>query len=136
MSDVQQVSAELMQWQLQIVADEQPYLDYTFPLEQFQGANEALVYSLTVVHPLQTKKDADNYVAALGEVSARLEEAMAESRRLAAKGVLPPRFILQATIAQMQSFVDTPGAMRGARSCGRRRKRSSRPKFTRRGRKP
>jgi uncharacterized protein (DUF885 family) len=109
MSEVQQVSADLMQWQLQIVADEQPYLDYTFPLEQFQGANEALVYSLTVVHPLQTEKDADNYVAALGEVSTRLEEAMAESRRLAAKGILPPKFILQATIAQMQGFVDTPG---------------------------
>ena len=35
---------------------------------------------------------------------------MAESRRLAAKSVLPPKFILQATIAQMQGFVDTPAA--------------------------
>jgi uncharacterized protein (DUF885 family) len=42
-------------------------------------------------------------------VSTPLEEAMAESRRLAAKGILPPKFILQATIAQMQGFVDTPG---------------------------
>ena len=154
MSEVQQVSADLMQWQLQTVADEEPYLDYTFPLEQFQGANETLVYTLTVVHPLKTEKDAANYVAALGEVSMRLEEAMAESRRLAAKGILPPKFILQATIQQMQSFVGTPAAenpfvttpraedaadrsdvrVRGARSCGPRRKRLSRRKFTRRGR--
>ena len=110
MSEVQRVSADLMQWQLQTVADEEPYLDYTFPLEQFQGANETLVYDLTVVHPLKTENDAENYVAALGEVSTRLEEAMAESRRLAAKGILPPRFILQATIQQMQSFVGTPAA--------------------------
>src|SRR5580704_4929036 len=58
MSEVQQVSADLMQWQLQTIVDEEPYLDYTFPLEQFQGANETLVYTLTVVHPLKTEKDA------------------------------------------------------------------------------
>lgn len=110
MSEVQQVSADLMQWQLQSIVDEEPYLDYTFPLEQFQGANETLVYGLTVVHPLKTGKDAENYVAALSQVSARMEEAMAESRRLAAEGILPPKFILQATIRQMQSFAGTPAA--------------------------
>src|SRR3954447_4594185 len=39
MTDDQRVSAEVMQWQLQTIADEEPYLDYSFPLEQFQGAN-------------------------------------------------------------------------------------------------
>jgi uncharacterized protein (DUF885 family) len=53
-----------------------------------------------------TAKDAENYVAALGQVSTRLEEAMAESRRLAAKRILPPKFILQATTKQMRGFTD------------------------------
>src|SRR5437867_8368608 len=39
MPPAQQVSAELMRWQLQIAADGEPYLDYGFPLEQFGGAN-------------------------------------------------------------------------------------------------
>jgi uncharacterized protein (DUF885 family) len=34
-----------------------------------------------------------------------MDEAIAESRRLAGKGILPPEFILQATINQMQRFV-------------------------------
>ncbi len=35
-----------------------------------------------------------------------MDEAIAESRRLAAKNIVPPKFILQATIKQMQSFAD------------------------------
>jgi uncharacterized protein (DUF885 family) len=63
------------------------------------------VTALVVVHTLRTERDAENYVAALGQVAARMEEAIIEARRLAANGVLPPNFILRATIEQMQRFV-------------------------------
>jgi uncharacterized protein (DUF885 family) len=110
MSETQRVSADLMQWQLDIVAREEPYLDYSFPLQQMNGANVNLVEVLTVRHPLLTEHDAENYVAALGQVAARLDEATAEARRIAGKNIVPPRFILQATIKQMQGFVDpSPG---------------------------
>src|SRR5207253_4569385 len=52
MTETQRASADLMQWQLQIIVDEESYLDYTFPLEQFQGANVSLINGLIVVHPL------------------------------------------------------------------------------------
>ena len=109
-TDTQRISADLMQWQLDTVVREEPYLDYTFPLEQMNGANVNLIETLTVRHPLANEKDAANYVAALRQVSARMEEATAESRALAAKNIIPPKFILNATIKQMQGFVDpSPG---------------------------
>jgi uncharacterized protein (DUF885 family) len=58
-----------------------------------------------VVHPLRTERDAENYVAALGQVATRMEEATAEAQRRAANGVLPPNFILRATIEQMRRFI-------------------------------
>ena len=106
LTDTQRISADLMQWQLDTVVREEPYLDYTFPLEQMNGANVALIETLTVRHPLANEKDAVNYVAALGQAGARMEEAIAESRRLADKNIIPPKFILNATIKQMQGFVD------------------------------
>ena len=106
LTEPQRISADVMQWQLDTVVREEPYLDYTFPLEQFNGANVGLPYVLTVVHPLLSERDAENYVAALGQVSTRMEEATAESWRLASKGILPPRFILQATVKQMRGFID------------------------------
>jgi len=110
MTDTQRISAEVMAWQLEMVAAEEPYWDYSFPLEQMNGWNVASVERFTVARPLAKPRDAENYVAALAQVSTRMEEAIAESRRLAAKNVIPPRFILEATIKQIQSFVDpSPG---------------------------
>src|SRR4029077_4514071 len=82
-NDTQRISADLMQWQLDTVVREEPYLDYTFPLEQMNGANVSLIETLTVRHPLANEKDATNYVAALHQVGTRMEEAVAESRALA-----------------------------------------------------
>ena len=110
MSEDQRLSADLMQWQLQVIVDEEQFLDETFPLNQFRGENRVIVDTLVVTHPLRIERDAENYVAALGQVSARMEEATVEAHRRAAKGILPPNFILRATIEQMQRFIATPPA--------------------------
>src|SRR5262245_28004766 len=39
-----------------------------------------------------------------------MAEALAEAKRLASAGMIPPRFILRATIRQMQQFTVTPAA--------------------------
>ena len=106
LTDSQRLWADVMEWQLKIVADEEPYLDYSFPLQQMNGWNVNVVERFTVGRPLTKARDAENYVAALGLVKTRTDEAIEESRRLASKGIIPPRFILQATIKQMQNFAD------------------------------
>jgi uncharacterized protein (DUF885 family)/quercetin dioxygenase-like cupin family protein len=110
MSDTERVSAELMQWQLSTLVEGDKYRDYIFPLEQFGGVNVTLPNVLTVTHPLVTEKDAVHYVARLGQVAARMDEAIAESRGLIAKNMFPPRFILRATVTQMRQFIATPPA--------------------------
>lgn len=108
MSETQRISAELMRWQLQAVVDANAFADYEFPLDQFRGANVYLVDNLTVRHPLATAQDADNYLARLSLIDDRMKEALAEARRLARKNMIPPRFILDATLRQMRTFIDVP----------------------------
>jgi uncharacterized protein (DUF885 family) len=110
MPDAQRVSAELMEWQLDNIVQEEPFLDYTFALQQMNGVNVGLVELMTVRRPLNSERDAENYIAALGQVGARLDEAIAEHGRIGAKGIIPPAFILNATIKQMQDFVNTDPA--------------------------
>src|ERR1035438_4412476 len=88
MTDVQRVSADLLDWQLDMVVQEEPYLDYTYPLEQMNGANVGLVENLTVSYPLTTERDAENYLVVLKEAATRLNEATADAKRLAAKKVV------------------------------------------------
>jgi uncharacterized protein (DUF885 family) len=110
MSESQRVSAELMQWQLEAVANAEAYWDYDFPLDQFNGAHVGLVESLTLRHPLVTPTDASNYVTRMKQIGTRLDEAVAEARQLAAKKMLPPRFIVQTTLTQMRGFGDVAPA--------------------------
>ncbi|GHA72441.1 DUF885 domain-containing protein [Cognatilysobacter bugurensis] len=105
MSDTERVSADLMRWQLQTIVDGERYSDTQYPLNQFGGANVGLPNLMTVIHPVSSAQDADNYLARLELFDERMGEAVAESRAQAAKGVLPPRFILQATIDQMRTFI-------------------------------
>jgi uncharacterized protein (DUF885 family) len=110
LTESQRVSADLMAWELNEIVRAEPYLDYSFPLQQMSGANVGLVSALTVGHPVSTERDAENYLAALGEVRMRMEEAIVEAQRLEAKNVIPPAFILSATVKQMQGFSDpSPG---------------------------
>ncbi|HET7365064.1 MAG TPA: DUF885 domain-containing protein [Burkholderiales bacterium] len=110
MSRDERVSADLMRWQLSQLIEGEAYEDYRFPLDQFNGPNVSLANTLTVQHPMRTPADARNYVARLGQVRLRMEEAIAESERLAAKRMIPPRFILRSTLAQMEHFIGTPPA--------------------------
>ena len=110
MRDVERVSAELMDWQLRSAVEGERYEHYNFPLQQFSGANVGLPNLMTVVHPVRSEEDARNYLARLGLFETRMDEATARARELAARDILPPRFILDATIAQMQQFIDGPAA--------------------------
>jgi uncharacterized protein (DUF885 family) len=110
MTETQRVSADLMQWQLDTVVREEPFLDFTFPLEQFNGVNVGLIETLTVRHPLLSEKDASSYLAVLAQVSTRMDEAIADAQRIAGKGMFPPRFIIDATLTQLKQFIAPPPA--------------------------
>src|SRR5262245_34984834 len=65
MSESQRISAELMEWQLDTLAREEPFLDYAFPLNQFNGVNVNMVETLTVRRSVSSLRDAENYVSVL-----------------------------------------------------------------------
>ena len=57
---------------------------------------------LTEIHPARNPRDVENYLARLGQLALRLDEAIVEARARAARGIAPPRFILTATIDQIE----------------------------------
>ena len=112
------VSAELMRLAARDVhPPASRYNDYFFPFEQFGGVNVGLVSLMTVNHPIATEADAQNYVARLGQVAPRLDEAIAEARRIAELGLDP-------SAVHPPRHARANAAIRGRRR--RRRTRSSR----------
>ncbi len=110
LSPEDRISYASMEWQLDDVVREEPYLDTQFHFEQFGGVQRRLPDFLANTHPMRTARDAESYLTRLSRVAAILDTAIAEAREQGQKGILPPAFILRSTIDQMDRFVAPPPA--------------------------
>jgi len=105
LTQVQRVTAASLDWQLQDAIRLASVEDERLVFEQFRGLQIALINFLSQVHPLRTGRDVDNYVARLAQVAPVLDQGIAVAQARAAKGTVPPQFILRATIDGIDRFL-------------------------------
>jgi uncharacterized protein (DUF885 family)/glyoxylase-like metal-dependent hydrolase (beta-lactamase superfamily II) len=110
LSAEERVSYVALEWQLDDIVRGEPFLDHAFHFEQMGGVQRQLTDFLANTHPLRNARDAENLVARLDQVEKLVDSATAEAREQGARGILPPAFILDATIGQMERFVAPPAA--------------------------
>jgi uncharacterized protein (DUF885 family) len=108
---VQRTSAGVMASSLRQFVAAAPLRDHTFIFEQFRGLHVTLVNFLTQTHPIRNRRDIDNYLARLRLVARELDFGIAETRKQEAKGIVLPRFLLQAALGQLDRLLaPAPGA--------------------------
>jgi uncharacterized protein (DUF885 family) len=105
LSPQQRTSAAVIKWSLEEAIAGAEFALHQFIFEQIGGFHLRLVEFLTTTHPIRNRRDAENYFARLALVGPRLDEAVAEANAAAAAGMIPPRFILQRVIDQLDGFV-------------------------------
>jgi uncharacterized protein (DUF885 family) len=94
----ERASAASLEWQLRDAIRIAGLEERRFVFDQFGGLHVSLVNFLTQAHPLRSARDVDSYLARLAQLAPVLDEGVAEARLRARQGVIPPKFILQATI--------------------------------------
>jgi uncharacterized protein (DUF885 family) len=123
LSAEQRTSAAILRFALGRIVASGPYADHGFALDQLGGPHIRLVSLLNETHPLRNGADLDHWLARLAQVAARLDEAIENSRRGADCALLPPRFIVERSLAQVQAFLDPePAANTLVRTLERRTK--------------
>ena len=105
LSEEQRTSASVMRWSLANTVASEPFEDYSFVFNQFSGVQVGLVNFMTNTHPLRRASDLTGYMARLEQVGPRIDEALARAREAAAKGLIPPRFILERAQYQIDLFL-------------------------------
>jgi len=105
LSEEQRTSASVMRWSLANTVASEPYEDYQFVFNQFGGTQVGLVNFMTTTHPLRRASDVASYLARLDQVSTRMDEALARARAATARGLIPPRFILERAQYQVDLFL-------------------------------
>ena len=105
LGEEQRTSASVMRWSLANTVASAPYEDYQFVFNQFGGTQVGLVNFMTTTHPLRRASDVASYLARLDQVATRMDEALARARAATARGLVPPRFILERAQYQVDLFL-------------------------------
>jgi len=106
LGEEQRTSAMVMRWSLANTIASEPYEDHGFVFNQFSGVQVGLVNFLTTTHPLRRADDVASYLARLDQVASRMDEALARARAASARGLVPPRFILERAQFQVDKFLE------------------------------
>ncbi|MBI1213544.1 MAG: DUF885 family protein [Alphaproteobacteria bacterium] len=75
-----------------------------YPFDQLFGEHTSLPRFMQFSHSVYNEKTAKNYVARLNAFGTRIDQVLAETKRQAAAGVLPPRFVIDHVIKDVAKF--------------------------------
>jgi len=103
------LNAEIYGAWLEDVLAGRPFADNGYAISSYMDSYPTYIaWFLTSLHPLDTPTHADDYLARLRQIPARFRELQARLVRSEAVGAVPPRFILEQAVAQLQSVGATP----------------------------
>jgi uncharacterized protein (DUF885 family) len=110
LSTTQRIAAATMRWSLQRTVAAEPFEHHGFVFNQLNGPQVSLISFMSEAHPMRNAEDAAAFVARLEQVPARMDEAIARARVSEARGLLPPRFILDKVRTQVEDFLKPTAA--------------------------
>jgi len=109
MSPEEQTSYDVMEWFLRGELDSdtngRPYL-----INQLDGEHTAFPQFMIQEHDLKSKKDAESYIARIRAIGVKIDQVIASEKEDAAKGVVPPKFVLARVEADARDFAAKPSA--------------------------
>ncbi len=99
------VSAAILRSALQRSLDGHPFEDHNFLFNHLRGPHLRYVSLLAENQPLRQAADLQPFLSRLAQVDTRLDEGLAQARAVVAKGLLPPRVVLERSRKQVQDFL-------------------------------
>lgn len=103
-----QLSYDVLDTFLGVQADGDRFAFHNYPLNQLFGIQNGLPTFLATQHPISRERDARNYVARLRAVDRKFGQVMEGLEHRERLGILPPRFVVEKVLAEMQAFVAAP----------------------------
>jgi uncharacterized protein (DUF885 family) len=85
-----------------------PFYGNPYVLSQLTGAYQGMPDFLDNQHSIETRQDADDYLARMSALSAQMDGELELARHDVALGITPPDFVIDKALIQMRAFHDTP----------------------------
>ena len=108
----QQLTYDIYAWWLDDLVRGHTFMYHNYPIgmEHSDSFNNYLPLYFTDILPVTNEEEAQDYIACLMQVNAKIEQLIDGLKRRAANGVITPRFLILEVIDSLQGLVDQ-GAM-------------------------
>lgn len=105
LDESERLSADILDWFLEAaVQGGDRFFHHPYVIDQMEGIQVSLPNFMGNLHPLRTRRNALDYVRRLEQFGAAFDQTLARSRAQAARGIVPPRFVLATILEQARSF--------------------------------
>jgi len=102
------LSTDIMDYFLDDIARGERFRHHDYPLNQMFGIQNEMPNFMLTIHPLVSKLEGRNYIKRLGRFGVKFEQVLEGLKTREAKGILPPKFVIQRVLDEMTAFIATP----------------------------
>lgn len=107
-TESQKLSTDVLTWFLETRQAGRRFLYHDYPVNQFEGLQSMLPDFMINIHAIHDLDDARNHVARLQKFGVALDQIIEQVQYRESLGVLPPRFVIDAVLEEIDGFVSGP----------------------------
>ncbi|MBD1390710.1 DUF885 domain-containing protein [Neiella sp. HB171785] len=104
----QQLSYDIALYLLNAVLEGEEFRYHDYPVNQLFGVQNGYPSFMQASHQVNDEVDAEHYLARLSAVGVKFEQVIAGLERRTERGILPPTFVIDRVLTEMNGFIDTP----------------------------
>ena len=109
-SPSQKLSTHVLDWFLQDQIDGEKWQFHNYPVNQLFGVQNQFPTFMANNHRLFSRKDCDYYVMRLNALPKKFDQTLEGLRLREQKQIVPPRFVVEKVLKEMNEFVAKPAA--------------------------
>ena len=106
----QQLSTHILEWYITREIEGEKYQWHNYPVNQLFGVQNEFPSFMANTHRLLAARDCEYYRQRLIAVGPKFDQLLDSLKVREQKGILPPRFVVEKVLAEMNNFVAQPAA--------------------------
>ncbi|MGR3968441.1 DUF885 domain-containing protein [Shewanella sp. 1180_01] len=104
----QRISKDIALYLADFALVSEPYRYHNYPLNQLFGVQNGYPSFMQAQHQVHSVGDAENYLSRLQKVKLKFAQTLEGLKIREAKGIIPPKFVIEQVLTEMNDFVATP----------------------------
>lgn len=104
----EQLSKKITLYLLDYLISNAPFRYHTYPVNQLFGVQNGFPSFMEGQHQINDATDVENYLSRLRAVDEKFAQVLEGLKLREEKGIIPPRFVIDRVLDEMQGFVSSP----------------------------